>query len=100
MFKRLLIECFKNSKWVIILLVSLVTVVGLWIGCSWTLGWLVNKIINSGKLSLDNYITVGSYVLSFVMVIQVITVALVVWFLLSWSKARIRDKNKDIGAGR
>lgn len=94
MFKKFLIEFLKNFKWVLILCIGLITLIGLWIGCAWTLGWLIDLFFNLKEFSRYKYIGMGSCILVFVLFIQIITIIFFGWALYSWGRTRQLNKKK------
>lgn len=81
-------ELFKGLKWVLISLSILAALIGMWLGCAWSLGWLVDNYLNIEMLNSQKYIGFGSVVLVFILIIQIITIILVLWALLAWGRSK------------
>ena len=81
-------ELLKGSKWVILALVILTVAVAFWYGAAWSLGWYVRNFFDLKNFGPQNYVQLGSSVLVFTLIVQIITVILTGWFLLSWGKSR------------
>lgn len=81
-------ELLKGFKWVIIALIILAALIALWIGCAWSLGWVVHRYVDLKNFSPENFIPFGSVVLVFTLIIQIITIILTLWALLAWGRAR------------
>jgi len=81
-------ELFRGFKWVFVAFLILVGLIGLWLGCAWSLGWLVDNYLNVEMLSSNKYIGFGSVVLVFILIIQLITIILVLWALLAWGRSK------------
>ena len=80
-------ELLRGLKWVALALIALVVIVGIWIGCAWAIGASVNRFMQI-NFENQNYIVLGSVILAFVLVAQVVTVILTGWVLISWNKSR------------
>ncbi len=81
-------ELLKGSKWVILALIILTIAVASWYGAAWSLGWYVHNFFDLKNFGPQNYVQLGSCVLVFTLIVQIITVILTGWFLLSWGKSR------------
>lgn len=80
-------ELLKGLKWVALALLALVIIVGVWIGCAWAIGTSVNRLMQL-NFENQNYIVLGSVILVFVLLAQVVTIILTGWVLISWNKSR------------
>jgi len=85
---RLHKELLRGSKWVGVAILVVIVTVALWLGIAWSLGWFTNRFFDLSNFGSQNYISFGSSVLVFTFIIQIITVILTAWGLLSWGKAR------------
>ena len=94
MNKKFFKELLKGSKWVILALVILSVVVVSWYGAAWSLGWYTHKFFDLKNFGQGNYVQFGSCVLVFTLIIQVITIILTGWFLISWGKSRDRKQEE------
>ena len=90
-------ELLKGFKWVIISILILAIIIVSWIGCAWSLGWLVERFFDLQNFGSNKYIVFGSGVLAFTLIIQMITIILTLWALLAWGRSRsvLGDKIKD-----
>lgn len=88
-------ELVKGSKWVIIAIVALALVVAVWIGSAWSMGWFIDRFFDLKNFGPLNYIAFGSSVLAFILVIQIVTVVLTGWFLISWGRTHKAVKRKE-----
>lgn len=64
--------------------------IGSWVGMAWVLGWSADRLFNFAFFNPSVYIAFGSCVLIFTLGVLVITLSLLVWFLLTWGKNRIK----------
>jgi len=81
-------ELLRGLKWVGIALLILVALVAMWVGGAWSLGWLINQYVDLQNFGPHRYISVGSGVLAFTLIIQVITIILTLWALLAWGRSK------------
>lgn len=81
-------ELLRGFKWVTLSLTILIIFITLWVGCAWSLGWLVNKYFDLKNFGPENFIPFGSGVLVFTLIIQIITIILTLWALLAWGRSR------------
>lgn len=80
-------ELLRGLKWLIISIITIISLVGLWIGCAWSLGWLVYRFIDLKNFGADNFIAFGSCVLVFLLLIQIITIIIGAWVLIAWGRS-------------
>lgn len=88
MNKSLFKELLKGLRWVILALIILAGGINVWYWIAWLFGWYVHKFFDLKNFGPWNYVQFGSCVLVFTLVIQIITVILTGWFLISWGKSR------------
>jgi energy-coupling factor transporter transmembrane protein EcfT len=89
-------ELLKGLKWVVLALIALVIAVASWYGAAWSLGWYVDKFFDLENFGQQNYVQLGSCVLVFTLIIQIVTVILTGWLLLSWGRSRgLGQKEKE-----
>lgn len=81
-------ELLKGLKWVILLITVLAVLVISWCGAAWVLGWYAYKFFDLKNFGPENYVQFGSSVLVFMLIVQVITIIITGWFLISWGKSR------------
>lgn len=81
-------ELLKGSKWVLVAIIIIAFLVGAWVGLSWSIGWFVNSFFDLQNFGPQSYISFGSIMLVFNLILQIITVIITVWALLSWGKSR------------
>lgn len=81
-------ELFHGTKWVVIAFFTLAFLIGMWLGCAWSLGWLVENYLDIENLAPHKYISFGSGVLTFILIIQIITIILTLWALLAWGRSK------------
>lgn len=93
---KFLKELLCGFKWVLISIIILVIIVILWVGCAWSLGWLINKYFDLQNFGPRNFITFGSIVMVFTLLIQVITIIITVQVLIAWGKSRRIIKKENI----
>lgn len=88
-------ELIRGLKWVLISIFLVIIMIASWIGFAWAIGWFTQRFYDLSNFGPSNYISFGSSILVFTFVIQIITIILTLWALLSWGKARgIYGKNK------
>ena len=88
MNKSLFKEMLKGLKWVILAISILVVIVASWWGVAWSLGWYIHKFYNLSEFNSGLYVHFGSSILVFTLVIQIITLILFGWVLISWGKSQ------------
>ena len=98
MNKAFLKELLKRSKWVILAIIILVIVIASWYGVAWALGWYIHKFFDLKNFGPWNYVRHGSCILVFTLIIQIVTIILTGWFLISWGKSRNINQKEDDAA--
>jgi ABC-type multidrug transport system fused ATPase/permease subunit len=88
-------ELTKSFKWVLIALSIIVFIATAWIGCSWVLGWAIDHFFDLRNFSPSDFISFGSCVLIFTLLIQIITVILTGWAMLAYGRSRGIIKGKS-----
>lgn len=88
-------ELLKGLKWVVLALIILTVAVITWYGVSWSLGWYVDRFFDLKSFGSQDFVQFGSSVLVFTLIIQIITIILTGWFLVSWGKSRGIDQEKE-----
>jgi hypothetical protein len=81
-------ELFRGLRWVVVILLSIAVAIGVWIGSAWSLGYLINRAFDLKDFGPHNYISFGSLVLVFALVVIIITVVLTGWALISYGRSR------------
>ncbi len=89
-------ELFKGLKWVLIAILIIAFMVGAWVGLAWSIGWFVNRFFDLQNFSPESYISFGSIMLVFNLILQIITVIITVWALLAWGKSRGMNNLKGV----
>jgi len=84
-------ELLKGSKWVLLAVLILAVLVAGWYGTAWTLGWYVERFFDLKDFGSANFVQFGSSMLVFTLIVQIITIILTGWFLLSWGKSRKKE---------
>ena len=77
----------KGSKWVVVFLGLLFFLIALWLGCAWSIGWLVNRFFDPSHFGPQQYLLFGSCVLVFTLIVQAITIILTGWILISYGQS-------------
>jgi hypothetical protein len=92
MNKVLFKESLKGLKIIGLVVLALAVILGIWLGVAWTIGWAMGRIFDLGNcgFSPTQYISFGSCILVFMLITQIITLSVTVWFLISWGKARVQ----------
>jgi hypothetical protein len=81
-------ELLGGFKWVAIILTSIAVIIIAWIGAAWGLGYLINHVFDLKSFGPHNYISFGSFVLVFGLVIIITTIVLTGWALISYGRSR------------
>jgi len=89
-------ELLRGTKWVGMSLIILAILIGMWVGCAWSLGWLVENYLSLENFGPHKYIGFGSGVLVFILIIQIITIILTLWALLAWGRSNGVNLSKGI----
>jgi len=64
--------------------------IGSWAGMAWVLGWSADRLFDFAFFNPSVYVAFGSCILIFTLGVLVITLSLLVWFLLTWGKYRVK----------
>jgi hypothetical protein len=81
-------ELFRGLKWVMVVLLSIAVGIGIWVGSAWGLGYLINRTFDLKNFGPHNYISFGSFVLVFALIVMIITIVLTGWALISYGRSR------------
>ena len=76
-------------KWVGVAILAIAFLLGAWLGLAWLLGFSLTTIFHLNLIK-SQFIGVGSCILVFTMIVQIITVVVTVWFLITWGKAKVQ----------
>jgi hypothetical protein len=87
MMNSFLRELFKGTKWVSIAIFILTVAISVFVGSAWSLGWLVDRLFDLNNFDPGYYISFGSAVLVFTLIIQIITIIITIWALLAYGKS-------------
>ena len=83
-FKKLSI----GLKWIALVLLFVGGVLGVWVGSAWGLGCLFGHSFDMAHYGPLSYIALGSFLLVFVVLINIITLVLAGWALFVYGRAR------------
>jgi len=75
----------KNFKWVLLGLLILTVLVAVFIGISYLFGSMIYQLMF--HVGTHNYIIMGIIALLFTFLMQILTIFLGGWFLLSWGQS-------------
>lgn len=92
-------DLLKGLRWLLITMAILIFLIGLWIVFSWSIGWVINSFFDLENFGPKNYISLGSIILVFNLVMQILTVVVTAWALVSWGKARGLHNNTTKKSG-
>jgi uncharacterized membrane protein len=81
-------ELLRGLKWVLFTIIVISFFVGVWVGLSWSIGWLVNRFFDLQNFGPQSYISFGSIILVLCLAMQIVTVVITAWALITWGKAR------------
>lgn len=90
-------ELLRGLRWVFVALGTIAFLVALWVGCAWSIGWALNHFYDLKNFGSSQYISVGSCALVFTVLIQIVTIILTLWVILSYGKNKglIKTKSKS-----
>jgi hypothetical protein len=82
---------FAGLKWMTVIILVLALIIATWLGLAWVIAWGMGQLFALGNYGFgpDQYVAFGSCILVFTLVVQIITMSLTIWFLVSWGKARV-----------
>jgi hypothetical protein len=80
-------ELIRGLKWLGAAIGVLILLIGLWLGCAWSLGWAFSHFFNWAAFGPSKYISFGSCALVFTVIIQILTLLLVGWVLVAYGRA-------------
>lgn len=78
----------KIIRWIFFVLFLVVATIGGWAGLSWGLGALIDKAFALKNYGPVNYISLGSFLLVLVVLINLITLGVAGWSLFSYGRSR------------
>jgi len=81
-------ELLKGLKWVLIAVSVIIFLIGVWVGLAWFIGWFVNRFFDLQNFGPHSYISFGSIMLVLCLAMQIITIVITAWALISYGKAR------------
>ena len=87
-------ELFRGIKWIAIILCIIILLVAGWVGFSWCMGYAVDHLFDLKSFGSIHYISFGSCVLVFTLLVQILTVIFTIWAILAWGKSRGVIKEK------
>ena len=81
-------ELLRGLKWLGLSLIILAALIAMWVGCAWSLGWLIEHYVDLQNFGPHRYISIGSGILTFTLIIQIITIIITLWALLAWGRSK------------
>jgi hypothetical protein len=75
-------------KWLGFVLLLVCGIIGVWIGSAWGLGYLIDHSFDMVNYGSRSYVAFGSFLLVFVVLINLITLISVGWALIAYGRAR------------
>jgi hypothetical protein len=81
-------ELVRGFKWVVIALLIMAIIFAGFVGCAWVLGWAINHFFDLKNFGPQNFISFGSCVLAYTLLIQLVTIILTGWAMLAYGRSR------------